>query len=87
GSAYARGAIATGANMQTAARGAKRLNMRELAPLVVLGPALCDAPWSSKIKGPKESVATNHEPVAFRFGEQRPNSCHLISVELESPNL
>ncbi|WP_234788991.1 MspA family porin [Mycolicibacterium fortuitum] len=40
GSADARGAIATGANMQTAARGAKRLNMRELAPLVVLDRAV-----------------------------------------------
>ncbi|CQD24367.1 hypothetical protein BN970_06401 [Mycolicibacterium conceptionense] len=40
GSAYARGAIATGANMQTAARGAKRLNMRERAPLVGLVPVV-----------------------------------------------
>jgi hypothetical protein len=49
--------------------------------------SFCGAPLSPEVKGPNESVATNHEPVAFRFGEQRPNSCHLISVELESPNL
>ncbi|MUL83474.1 hypothetical protein FZI95_26850 [Mycobacterium sp. CBMA247] len=35
GSADARGANATGANMQTAARVAKRFNMRVTAPLVV----------------------------------------------------
>ncbi|CDO32927.1 hypothetical protein BN979_05766 [Mycolicibacterium vulneris] len=46
--------------MQTAASGAKRLNMRELAPLVVLALSFRDAPWSSEPNGSKESVATNH---------------------------
>ncbi|KHO19289.1 hypothetical protein A5761_14140 [Mycolicibacterium setense] len=46
-----------------------------------------DASWSPEANGSKESVATNHEPVAFRFGEQPPNSCRRIPVQLKSSNL
>ncbi|MGV9801089.1 hypothetical protein ACWDTP_23880, partial [Mycobacterium sp. NPDC003449] len=62
-----------------AARVAKRCNMRELAPLVVLSPG---GPTSmiGEPKGPKESVATNHGRVGFRDGKQRANTSRNIAV-------